>query len=110
MTKDAIVIYGDTDSVMVDFGVQTVAEAMKFGSHAADLISKTFKAPIKLEFEKVYCPYLLIQKKRYAGLYFTKPDIHDKIDTKGMETVRRDNCSLVGDVVNTCLELMLIQR
>jgi len=110
MTKDAVVIYGDTDSVMVDFGVQEVEEAMKFGSHAAEFISKDFTPPIKLEFEKVYCPYLLIQKKRYAGLYFTKPNIHDKIDTKGLETVRRDNCPLVGNVMNTCLELMLIER
>jgi DNA polymerase delta subunit 1 len=110
MTKDAVVIYGDTDSVMVDFGVETVAEAMKYGSQAADLISKAFKDPIKLEFEKVYCPYLLITKKRYAGLYFTKPNVHDKVDTKGLETVRRDNCPLVGDVISTCLELMLIRR
>jgi DNA polymerase delta subunit 1 len=53
MTKDAIVIYGDTDSVMVDFGVQEVADAMKFGNHAASLINKNFPPPIKLEFEKV---------------------------------------------------------
>lgn len=41
--------------------------------------------PIKLEFEKVYFPYLLISKKRYAGLYWTKPEKWDKMDTKGIE-------------------------
>jgi DNA polymerase delta subunit 1 len=38
-----------------------------------------------LEFEKVYYPYLLISKKRYAGLYWTKPEKYDKMDTKGIE-------------------------
>ncbi len=47
------VIYGDTDSVMVDFGVDTVAAAMQLGSEAAEVISQTFPAPIRLEFEKV---------------------------------------------------------
>ena len=36
---------------------------------------------------KVYFPYLLINKKRYAGLFFTKADTHDKMDCKGIETV-----------------------
>lgn len=45
---------------------------------------------------QVYNPYLLISKKRYAGLLWTKPEKWDKIDTKGIETVRRDNCLLVG--------------
>lgn len=52
-------------------------------------MTKEFVKPIKLEFEKVYYPYLLINKKRYAGLYWTKPEIHDKMDTKGIE-VRRN--------------------
>ena len=47
------VIYGDTDSVMVKFGVKTVAEAMEIGLYAATEVSKIFTAPIKLEFEKV---------------------------------------------------------
>uniref|UniRef100_A0A915DAH8 DNA polymerase n=1 Tax=Ditylenchus dipsaci TaxID=166011 RepID=A0A915DAH8_9BILA len=107
---DAKVIYGDTDSVMVNFGVNTVAEAMELGQHAAQEISKQFIKPISLEFEKVYYPYLLINKKRYAGLYYTRPDKHDKMDCKGLETVRRDNCPLVVNVLNVCLERLMIDR
>jgi DNA polymerase delta subunit 1 len=36
-----------------------------------------------------------MNKKRYAGLLWTSPDKPDKIDSKGIETVRRDNCLLV---------------
>ena len=50
---NAEVIYGDTDSVMVKFGVGTVAEAMKLGHEAAEYVSEKFVKPIKLEFEKV---------------------------------------------------------
>ncbi|PWA70694.1 DNA polymerase delta catalytic subunit [Artemisia annua] len=107
---NAEVIYGDTDSVMVQFGVPTVDEAMKLGREAADYISGTFIKPIKLEFEKVYFPYLLISKKRYAGLYWTNPDKYDKMDTKGIETVRRDNCLLVKNLVTECLHRILIDR
>jgi len=95
---------------MVKFGVDTVAEAMDMGKEAADMVSATFIKPIKLEFEKVYCPYLLMNKKRYAGLYWTRPDKYDKLDTKGIETVRRDNCSLVRILVETVLNKILIER
>ncbi|KAL7230905.1 hypothetical protein ACSBR2_009230 [Camellia fascicularis] len=107
---NAEVIYGDTDSVMVQFGVSAVEEAMNLGREAAEYISGTFTKPIKLEFEKVYYPYLLISKKRYAGLLWTNPDKFDKMDTKGIETVRRDNCLLVKNLVNECLHKILIER
>jgi DNA polymerase delta subunit 1 len=107
---DATVIYGDTDSVMVNFKVKSLERSMELGREAAELISAKFIKPIKLEFEKVYYPYLLINKKRYAGLYFTKPDKYDKMDCKGIETVRRDNCTLVVDVINTCLQKLLIDK
>lgn len=51
--KDAKVIYGDTDSVMVNFHVDSLEESMKLGREAAELISTKFIKPIKLEFEKV---------------------------------------------------------
>ncbi len=59
---DAQVIYGDTDSVMVKFGYKDLATCMKIGEEAAAYVSTKFKDPIKLEFEKVYFPYLLINK------------------------------------------------
>ncbi|XP_002047697.2 DNA polymerase delta catalytic subunit [Drosophila virilis] len=108
--NDAVVIYGDTDSVMVNFGVKTLERSMELGREAADLVSSKFVRPIKLEFEKVYYPYLLINKKRYAGLYFTKPDKYDKMDCKGIETVRRDNSPLVANLMNACLQKLLIER
>ena len=61
-------------------------------------------------FEKVYSPFLLIAKKRYAGLLWTNPDNYEKIECKGIETVRRDNCPLVKEVINNVLEKILIQR
>ncbi|EIM86884.1 uncharacterized protein STEHIDRAFT_79581, partial [Stereum hirsutum FP-91666 SS1] len=109
-SHDAKVIYGDTDSVMVKFGPPDLEKVMQLGSEAAEFVTQKFVKPIKLEFEKVYFPYLLISKKRYAGLYWTRPDKYDKMDSKGIETVRRDNCRLVSTVIETCLHKMLIDR
>ncbi|KAF9054588.1 DNA polymerase family B-domain-containing protein [Panaeolus papilionaceus] len=109
-SHDAEIIYGDTDSVMVRFGPNDLATVMALGNEAAELVTQKFIKPIKLEFEKVYYPYLLISKKRYAGLYWTKVEKYDKMDSKGIETVRRDNCRLVSTVIETCLHKMLIDR
>lgn len=54
------------------------------------------------------CLHQLIN--RYAGLYFTRADKYDKMDCKGLETVRRDNCPLVANMMNTCLQKILIDR
>jgi len=55
------------------------------GFEEGDLVATKFIKPIKLEFENVYYPYLLINKKRYAGLYWTKVEKYDKMDSKGIE-------------------------
>ncbi|CAI9161254.1 unnamed protein product [Rangifer tarandus platyrhynchus] len=110
-STSAKVVYGDTDSVMCRFGVSSVAEAMALGREAADWVSGHFPSPIRLEFEKVYFPYLLISKKRYAGLLFSsRPDAHDRMDCKGLEAVRRDNCPLVANLVTASLRRLLIDR
>ncbi|KAL7515214.1 hypothetical protein ACHAXN_012622 [Cyclotella atomus] len=107
---DAQVVYGDTDSVMVKFGTKTVEETFPLAIEAAEKCSAIFPDPILLEFEKVYFPYLLMNKKRYAGLMWTQVDKYDYMDTKGLETVRRDNCALVREVIQTSLDKIIIER
>ena len=82
---NAEVVYGDTDSVMVNFGFGDVAETLPKAEKVAEEVTKIFPAPVKLEFEKVYFPYLLMNKKRYAGLLWTRPETHDYMDAKGLE-------------------------
>jgi len=107
---NAQVIYGDTDSVMIKFGDDiSMSDAMRFGREAASLVTRSlFIAPIQLEFEKVYRPYLLMNKKRYAGMLWSSEQQWDYMDAKGIETVRRDNCPLTKNLVQSVLNYILI--
>lgn len=51
-----------------------------------------------------------MNKKRYAGLLWTKTTAYDYLDTKGLETVRRDNCGLARELVDTALRRLIIDR
>jgi len=110
------VVYGDTDSVMVQFdtgdaiGKDAIEPSFKLGIEAADRISATFKRPIELEFEKVYFPYLLFSKKRYAGLMYTEPEKPDYIDAKGIQLVRRDNAPFVKEISQKCLNTLMYDQ
>lgn len=202
---DGRVIYGDTDSVMVRIRKEnlSVDYVFEIAKEMANKVSECFVKPVKLEFEKVYFPYLLMNKKRYAGVIETREEIKDEVkvsevksdsgksssqtsqakeardnsdnktesneigevkivklkdetavannlkneapntttdekgtaintvntenehevakepnkkykikrrmDTKGIETVRRDNCKLVKSLIEECLNLLLIQ-
>lgn len=101
----AVVIYGDTDSVMVQFpGVTTVAAAFEIAARAARECTDTFRDVLSLEFEKVYCPYLLIRKKHYAGMKYEEDPTHaPTLDAKGLALVRRDNCALVRTTMRQIL-------
>ncbi|AFM98938.1 DNA polymerase type-B delta catalytic subunit [Encephalitozoon hellem ATCC 50504] len=109
-THDSVVIYGDTDSVMIDFNEEDLGRVFEMSKRISEFVTSKFVRPVSLEFEKVYYPYLLINKKRYAGLLYSNPDSPSKIDTRGIETVRRDNCGLVKEAVETVLEMILYQR
>ena len=112
----AKVRYGDTDSVMVEFDVQgrkgqeAIDYSWEQGELASEQCSKLFKAPNDLELEKVYCPYFLYSKKRYAAkMYEKKGDsvVFKKIDVKGLQVVRRDTCMYVRGVLKHLLDLVL---
>ena len=105
----ALVVH-NTDSVMVKFPTTSVEESFRLGEEAAERISKTFPPPVELEFEKVYNPYLLFSKKRYAGLMYTKPEKPDYIDAKGIQLVRRDNCAMVRNILKETLDIIMFEK
>ncbi len=101
------VIYGDTDSVFVKVKVKDLEKAYEKGN---EIVSK-IKLPGKLvlEFEKIFRSFLILTKKRYAGWSFEKNNGEwvDKIEMKGIETVRRDWPDLVTDTMNVVLNIIL---
>ena len=113
----AKVRYGDTDSVMVEFdvggrtGEEAVAYSWEVGERAAEECSALFKKPNNLELEKVYWPYFLYSKKRYAAKLWTKgkdDKMHmDYIDVKGLQLVRRDNTPHMREVCKELLDVIL---
>jgi len=134
--KGSRVVYGDTDSIMINWNVTTLEEAFYLGEDASKkttsylrkfLINEqsSLKAGgrdvesmvsiVKLEHEKEYWPYLLLKKKNYAGRKWTPKSIDplvmkDEIDMKGIQAVRRDTVPFVADLSRTILDALLIER
>jgi len=110
------VVYGDTDSCYVIFPEPvdqdgTLRTLFKTAEHAAKEISKTFKKPIELEFEKFMYPLILVAKKRYMYVEWTKPEKHNgEIEAKGVELVRRDNCPYVKETLDAVLNPIMFHN
>ena len=122
-------IVKNTDSVMVEFDVQgrkgqeAIDYSWELGEQASEQCSKLFKAPNDLELEKVFCPWIIYSKKRYAGRMYEGKSNKDgtpimkedgtrmvsfkKIDIKGLQVVRRDSCLFVRETLKKILTLML---
>jgi hypothetical protein len=126
----ARVIYGDTDSVLVLFPCSVpvcadgsgkklsdvsaaVAESFMFAVACSKAAAAVFPKPHDLEVEKAYLPYLLVNKKRYAGGLFMYDRDHppgnapEKISTSGLETVRRDNANMAPRQIQTVLDALM---
>ena len=92
---------------MLESQAAMLKKAFVLGAEAEVFVNARFASPLRIEFEKIYFPYLLINKKRYAGMFWTDAKCADKMDAKGIELVRRDNCALVRKVLKVTLEKIL---
>ncbi len=104
------VLYGDTDSMFIKTSLQDLEEARKLGSAISESVSKKLSGYLSLEFEKIYKTFLILTKKRYAGWRFEKIsdcEWKDKIEMKGIETVRRDWCSLTTETMLQVIDIVL---
>jgi len=107
------VLYGDTDSVMVQFPAPAdckdpVQYSFDQGNRLADLATATFGKDVVLEMEKVFLTWLLLSKKRYVGMALEYLGGKAKLDAKGLTQVRRDGapfaCKLQSDITTALLD------
>ena len=119
-STDTGIILKNTDSCYVKFFVDRtkfeseedyLEEVFRLSEECADAITKTFKPPIELEFEKVMWPFLLFQKKRYAYREWVRGKngaiVDMGVDCKGIEYVRRSSCEYVKDVSKSMLDTIM---
>jgi DNA polymerase zeta len=103
----AEVVYGDTDSLFVYIKGKTRDQAFDIGNEIAKAITDMNPRPVKLKFEKVYHPCVLLAKKRYVGYKFeSKGQVKPDFDAKGIETVRRDGTPAEQKIEEKVLKLL----
>ena len=104
---NAEVVYGDTDSLFVHLPGRTKHQAFKLGAEMAKAVTAINPHPVRLKFEKVYHPCVLLAKKRYVGYKYETPQQQEPVfDAKGIETVRRDGSPVASKILETCLRLL----
>ena len=106
------IVYGDTDSIFVKTKVNTLEEAEKLGIEISEFVSSRLPGYLTLEFEKIFKSFLILTKKRYAGWKFERDSSSptgwkDDIEMKGIETVRRDWCSLTSETMDRVIRIIL---
>ncbi|KAM3720369.1 DNA polymerase alpha catalytic subunit [Dirofilaria immitis] len=115
-TKDLVeksgysVIYGDTDSVMINTGFSKLSELQqvkKLGNDIKKIINQSYKK-MEIDIDSIFMKLLLLKKKKYAGLAV---DLNDeritKREIKGLDIVRRDYSFIAKQVGNEILDIIL---
>jgi DNA polymerase alpha subunit A len=89
------VIYGDTDSVMINTNSTDLKIVKELGNKVMQEVNKLYKALV-LDMDGIFKSMLLLKKKKYAAVTITEVDGKEVLDTelKGLDLVRRDWCPL----------------
>ncbi|EED13839.1 DNA polymerase zeta catalytic subunit, putative [Talaromyces stipitatus ATCC 10500] len=104
---DAEVVYGDTDSLFISLKGRTRDEAFTIGEEISKAVTKMNPRPVKLKFEKLYHPCVLLAKKRYVGFKYEHRDqVEPEFDAKGIETVRRDGTPAEQKIEEKALKIL----
>ena len=102
------VVYGDTDSIFVNSGCDNIQDATRVAREAQKELNRMWKL-LELGLDGMYCPLLLLNKKKYAALEVTERDnVVTKVKVrKGLDIVRRDWCVLAKRVGDKVLDFIL---
>eukprot|EP00963_Diacronema_lutheri_P000149 scaffold6_cov330-Pavlova_lutheri.AAC.1 len=106
------VIYGDTDSIMVNTGSEDLAQVRQIGLAIKKEVNQHYKL-LEIEMDGIYKSMLLLKKKKYAALLVEPTGdggFTTRMEQKGIDIVRRDWCPLSKDCGNFALANILSGR
>lgn len=121
----AEIVYGDTDSLFVNFhpkdeqgnllmGKEALQKSIELGEDVEHNIKKILKYPHCLEYEKTFYPFVLFTKKRYIGNKYTTDTKKFTQTSMGIVLKRRDNANILkyvyGQVINIVLNQCNLQQ
>lgn len=102
------VIYGDTDSVMINTNADSVEEALKVGRDFKRSVNERYKL-LEIDIDNVFRRLLLHAKKKYAAINMLEIDgkYVDKLEVKGLDMKRREYCALSKEASSKLLNEIL---
>lgn len=102
------VIYGDTDSVMINTNADNYLDALKIGNEFKRNVNERYRL-LEIDIDNVFQRMLLHAKKKYAALVLI--DVRGKLETKtevkGLDMRRREYCTLSKEASQYCLDQIL---
>lgn len=94
------VIYGDTDSIMVNTRSTSLVDARVLGQKIKKAVNERYRL-LEIELDAIFQKLLLLKKKKYAALIVEEEradgTVTTRLETKGLDLVRRDWCELSVD-------------
>ncbi|KAK7499236.1 hypothetical protein BaRGS_00009496, partial [Batillaria attramentaria] len=103
------VVYGDTDSIMVNTNSTDIDQVFRLGNKVKAEVNKLYRL-LEIDIDGVFKSMLLLKKKKYAALSITRnPDGSYKTEQelKGLDIVRRDWCDLAKMAGNYVVKQIL---
>lgn len=103
------VIYGDTDSVLIDTKLTDLDKVLEMGNAVKKAVNQRHRV-LRIEIDGVFKSTLLLKKKKYAAIKLTIDGnriIRESREIKGLDMVRRDWCDLSRDIGTHVLDRIL---
>lgn len=103
------VIYGDTDSVMINANVDSVADALKVGTEFKKAVNERYRL-LEIDIDNVFRRILLQAKKKYAAINLVEVPggkFVEKMEVKGLDMKRREYCALSKEISSRILNEIL---
>lgn len=102
------VIYGDTDSVMINTNMDNMQDAFKVGNEFKRDVNDSYKL-LEIDIDNVFRRLLLHAKKKYAAINMVEVDGKwtEKLEVKGLDMRRREYCALSKETSSKLLNFLL---